>query len=345
MISLVGQRILITGHTGFKGQWLAQLLHEFGAEVFGLDIEIALERFFVNPSIFSRSEQIDIRNLDQLKKYILDVKPNLIFHFAAQSIVSEAFENPLDTWSTNVLGTINLLKSIENANFCTDLVIASTDKVYANPEASTGNFEENALMGQEHYSGSKVAMESAVAFEVLNKESKLRVSIVRSGNVIGGGDFHLTRLLPGAANAISKGESLQIRNFSGVRPWLHVLDSLWGYLLISQNQYPQVKFLSVWNVGPELAEHLTTNQILDEIKMLFPEFSHNSQDASKYHETEVLRLNSSKIRELLGWEPAFTTSESVGKTLTWYLNSEDQWIRTKNQVLEYINKLESVKAK
>jgi CDP-glucose 4,6-dehydratase len=344
MISLVGQRILITGHTGFKGQWLAQLLHEFGAEVFGLDIEIALERFFVNPSIFSRSEQIDIRNQEQLKKYILDVKPNLIFHFAAQSIVSEAFENPLDTWSTNVLGTINLLKSIQNENFCRDVVIASTDKVYASPEISTGNVEENELKGQEHYSGSKVAMESAIAFEVLNKESKLRIAIVRSGNVIGGGDFHLTRLMPGAANSIIKGESLQIRNFSGVRPWLHVLDSLWGYLLISQNQLSELELLSVWNVGPELEEHLTTTEILDEIKNQFPAFSYNSQDVSKYHETGVLRLNSSKIKELLGWKPAFTTSESVGRTLNWYLNSEDKWIRTKNQVLEYIGKLESVKA-
>jgi CDP-glucose 4,6-dehydratase len=341
----VGQNVLITGHSGFKGQWLAQIIHELGAEVFGLDIDIAQERFFVNPSIFSRSAQIDIRDQEKLRKIIFDIKPNLIFHFAAQSIVSEASKNPIETWSTNVLGTINLLKSVENSNFCQDLVIASTDKVYSKPEISTGNIEENELNGQEHYSGSKVAMESAVAFQILNQVSIPRIAIIRSGNVIGGGDNHLTRLLPGAADSINKREVMHVRNSSGVRPWLHVLDSLWGYLQISQDRLSRGKSPSIWNVGPELSEHLTTNQILDEIKNSFPEFSFSFEQHPQYHETEVLRLNSSKIKEVLGWMPLFTTAESIEKTLDWYLSSEDKWMLTKNQVLEYIGRQELVIAK
>lgn len=344
MIDLTGHRILITGHTGFKGQWLAQLLHELGAEVYGTDIELAPERFFVDPSIFLRSEHIDIRDQENLKRLILEVKPNLIFHFAAQSIVSEAIENPLETWSTNVLGTINLLKIVEETKYLEDLIIASTDKVYANPDIPTGNIETNDLKGQEHYSGSKVAMESAVSSEVLNKELNIRIAIVRSGNVIGGGDFHFTRLMPAIADSISKGERLQVRNFSGVRPWLHVLDSLWGYLLISQHRLSENPPPSIWNVGPELDEHLTTSQILEESKILYPEFSYSSEKASLYYETEVLRLDSSKIRKVIGWKPAFTTSESIEKTLTWYLSSEEKWRQTKNQVLEYIRKQELLAA-
>lgn len=343
MIGMEGQKVLITGYSGFKGQWLALLLHKLGAQVYGVDLEVAPSRFFVDTAIFTKSEKIDIRDEKNLKLLLKKVQPNLVFHFAASSLVSQAVDNPVETWSTNVLGTLTLIRVLDEIGGCNHLVVASTDKVYASSTGNVGFVEEDDLKGQEHYSGSKVAMESAIVWEILNKSRSINISIVRSGNVIGGGDRHLTRLLPGTAESISSGTTLTVRNLEGVRPWLHVLDSLWGYLLISQSVTPNREFPKIWNIGPESREHYSNIEILQEVKKMYPEFSYARQENAQYHETEILKLDSSKIRNQLGWNPLYKTSESLAITLSWYLSQEIREVRTEDQVQKYLQKQNKVK--
>jgi CDP-glucose 4,6-dehydratase len=337
-LNFSGERILITGHSGFKGQWLSQLLKSMDAEVFGFDINIQKSRFFVNQGIFSKSEQIDLINQIEIAKFIKTSKPTIIFHFAAQSLVSNAAKEPYETWNTNVLGTLNLLKGVSEAASCKKLVIASTDKVYANPGLAEGNDEMSQLGGQEHYSASKVAMESLIKCEVSRINKNVEVSVVRSGNVVGGGDLNHSRLLPGVAASIRQGISMEIRSEHGIRPWLHVLDSLWGYLLIGNRTEHKSDQLNFWNVGPDSREHLTNKEILKFVQSKYPSFSFTTQTVRAYHETEILRLNSTKIRRMLGWKPIFSTVDSIEETLSWYLSSLDVEKRTELMVREYLDK-------
>ncbi len=319
------KKVLITGHTGFKGSWLSIILNFLNSKIYGYSLTPKTNSLYIKSKIkncFAESAYGDINDLNKLKKFIKRIKPEIIFHMAAQPLVLDSYKDPLNTFSTNVLGTVNLLEIIKSTNSIKSVVIITTDKVYKINNKNKAYSETDELGGYDPYSSSKVCAEIAVNSYVqsfFNKTKlKNKVATARAGNVIGGGDFAKNRLVPDILNALNKKRKLVIRNPSQIRPWQHVLDPLMGYLLLAEKQYNgKIRSLNnCWNFGPDKSNFKKVIEIVKYIKKN-SKLEYRIKKNKNYKETDILKLNSFKTKKILGWFTKWSINESLNRTIEW----------------------------
>ncbi len=343
-----GKRVFITGHTGFKGSWLTTYLKMVGANVCGFSLPPP-----TTPNLFELANvaqgilsfEGDIRNVDCLKAAVKDFQPEFIFHLAAQALVRESYADPVNTYSTNVMGTINLLEAVRAVSSVVTVIIVTSDKCYENREWQWGYRENEAMGGFDPYSSSKGCVEllsAAYQRSYFSDNSHLSLSTVRAGNVIGGGDWAIDRLIPDLCNALTQGKPATIRNPNAIRPWQHVLEPLSGYLVLAEksSQHPQ-QFIGGWNFGADYQDSKPVSWIADKVIKFWGKGAHWITENSEHpHEAETLRLDCSKARTLLNWSPRLTLSKSIEYTVNWYqayIKNRDMEYYTQQQILSYIN--------
>ena len=319
------RKVLVTGHTGFKGSWLSLWLDSLGAKVFGISLpaESGLHHWDLL-GLDLESQWIDIRDANLLRAAINKIQPDIVFHLAAQSIVRRSYKNPLDTWSTNVMGTANLLDACCGMECLKGIVVVSTDKCYENKEWDWGYREIEPLGGRDPYSASKAGVElvtSSYRDSFFDLTSKTLVATARAGNVIGGGDWSEDRLMPDIVRSIETNSPLLVRCPAATRPWQHVLDCLSGYLLLGEKLLESKReFAEAWNFGPEVSGNRRVSDLLEAVKRSMPNFAWNTTISDELHEAKLLYLDSSKAREKLNWKPVWSFSESIEMTINWYKN-------------------------
>lgn len=334
LLAYRNKKVLITGHTGFKGSWLTQWLLLLGADVYGYALEPP-----TTPSLFDQLENEnrignfiqDIRDFDSVKKVVEEVKPDMIFHLAAQSLVRESYENPVFTWESNVNGTMNLLEAVRLTKLSAAIVVVTSDKCYDNKEWIYGYRETDSLGGYDPYSASKGAAEIVVSswrnsfFNVENIAGHgVRLASARAGNVIGGGDWSDNRIVPDCMRALQANESIGVRNPYSTRPWQHVLESLGGYLLLGskllENGDDIDQYCDAYNFGPFSNSNKTVERLVTEILKHWPgEWNYKKEKA--VHEAFLLNLNIDKALQLLNWNPVWDFETTIAKTVEWYKNS------------------------
>jgi CDP-glucose 4,6-dehydratase len=333
------RRVFLTGHTGFKGSWLTTWLMKLRAQVRGYSLGIT-----GNPNHFSLLKNNiddcrgDIRNFEQLHKNLCEFEPEIVFHMAAQPIVRISYEDPLNTFDTNIMGTANLLEVCRCVSSVRAVVVITTDKCYENKEWVWGYRENDSLGGCDPYSASKACTEIITAsFRNLSKENLL-IASCRAGNVIGGGDWASDRLIPDLIRAAAENNVATIRMPNAIRPWLHVLEPLYGYLLLGQKLLEkQQEFAEAWNFGPGNGADYTVKNMVNLATQYWNKIKYNIviNDSNK-HETTLLTLDSSKAQLRLAWKPKWTLEESIERTIIWYRNFyEQKQIQTLNQIEEY----------
>lgn len=341
-----GKKVLITGHTGFKGAWLAQILIDLGADVTGYALEPYYERGLYNELLLSEkcnSIIADIRNHEKLEKCIIDFQPDFIFHLAAQSLVLTSYQDPIETYDVNVMGTANLLNSVRKLNHRCSVVVITTDKVYKNNEWEYPYRENDPLGGYDPYSSSKACCEIAVAsfrdsFFNLNDiaDHNKCISSARAGNVIGGGDFSDNRLIPDLVKSLEANETLVLRSPKAVRPWQHVLEPLFFYLKLAVLQLTDPrKFCGEYNIGPENEDTLTVEELVQIAIDVFGKGQYECTGEQLVHEATTLKLDISKSKKILNWSPLYNSREAIQKTIKWY-ESKDKIKITKLQIEEFI---------
>jgi CDP-glucose 4,6-dehydratase len=318
-----GRRVLVTGHTGFKGAWLLLMLRELASDVAGFALDPPSE-----PSLFDLLDarlgedvRSDVRDIAPLADLIRAFRPQVVFHLAAQSTVQRSYEDPLETWSTNVMGTANLLEACRHESGVQAIVIATSDKCYENRNWLWGYRETDRLGGADPYSASKAAVELLVSSHrrSFGGEQGARFATARAGNVIGGGDFTAGRLLPDAARAFIAGEKLRLRNPNATRPWQHVLDPLRGYLMLAEAVSAAAGADEAWNFGPPARECVSARVVADRMARLWGDGAAWLADgAEHWPEAELLALDASKARALLGWQPMFTLETALEASCAWY---------------------------
>ena len=320
----LGRRVLITGHTGFKGSWLTLVLLESGAIVSGYALEAEQVSLFNQLSNAQRIENGigDIRDRKTLTKNIAKFQPDIIFHLAAQPLVLASYENPYETFDVNVMGTASLLEAAFDAGFSGTLVMVTSDKVYDN-DNSGHKFEENdRLGGGDPYSASKAASEFIIRSygeALFAKNNKIKLVSARSGNVIGGGDWASNRVVPDIIRSIEAKEVLEVRSPNSTRPWMHVLDSIQGYLKLAfhVSNSSQFGYNGSYNFGPTVGSH-SVEELIEQLSKYFEVEWISKGAGNEYQEAVELGLNSKKAREQLGWEPLFSFLEAVEHTAQWY---------------------------
>ena len=344
-----GKKILITGHTGFKGAWLCQMLLNAGAEVTGYALQPN-----TNPSLYElihleeRMNSVigDIRDFETLEKVFDRVEPEIVFHLAAQPIVRESYKNPRYTYETNIMGTVNILECIRQSNCVKSFVNVTTDKVYRNNERGSGFIESDELNGYDPYSNSKSCSE-LVTYSYVNsflKEKNIAVSTARAGNVVGGGDFAINRIIPDCVRAALNQEKIIVRNPYSIRPYQHVLEALGAYLLIAQKQYENPIYADCYNVGPDDNNCFRTGDIAE----LFVNTWGNgiewiNQSDKGPHEAELLKLNCSKIKSKLGWKPCWNMRETMELIVDWtkcWDNGGDLVTCVNEQIKTYLKRVQ-----
>ena len=354
-----GKKVLLTGHTGFKGAWLSTILLEAGAEVTGYALEPPTD-----PSLFSllklnndmRSITGDVRDGGHLLAVVQETKPEILLHLAAQPIVRESYRDPVGTYETNVMGTVNVLEAVRKTDSVCSLLNVTTDKVYKNYEWAWGYRETDELDGYDPYSNSKSCSELVTHSyrSSFLKEQGVAVSTARAGNVIGGGDFAPDRIIPDCVRAAAKGEKITVRNPHSTRPYQHVLEPLGAYLLIAQAQYENPSLADAYNVGPDDCDCIHTGALADcfcrawnaglergiyAAARMRAEWENLSVGGP--HEANFLKLDCSKIRSVLGWKSGWHVSEAVAHTTEWYqawLGGADMRAFTEAQISAYIIK-------
>lgn len=323
------RKVLVTGHTGFKGCWLALWLKEMGAKVSGLSLDPPTQ---INLFTLSGLEQqidhhhIDIRQHAEVVDCIKTLQPEIVFHLAAQSLVRPSYENPVETFSSNVMGTVHVLDACRLTDSVKTIINITSDKCYENREWVWGYRESDRMGGHDPYSCSKGCAElvtSSFRRSFLSSSAgnaDTRLASVRAGNVIGGGDWATDRIVPDIIRAISNGDSPEIRNPGAIRPWQHVLDPLHGYLLLAQAMVDQEGFDDGWNFGPDDDSTVTVAELFNKLLDHWPEAASYRLSEQKHpHEAAVLKLDCSKARTLLGWRPLLDLNSAVQWTAEWYL--------------------------
>lgn len=317
------RRVLVTGHTGFKGSWLALWLSRMEAQVTGvaLDPDTAPNHWDML-GLPANDHRRDIRDLAGLSKIVQDAKPEIVFHLAAQPLVRRSYREPVETWSTNVIGTTHVLEACRQQPGVRAVVVVTTDKCYRNKEQIRGYRENDELGGHDPYSASKAAAELVVSSyrqSFWSAPGSPLLASARAGNVIGGGDWSEDRLIPDAARAIASGQSLEIRSPNATRPWQHVLESLSGYLLLGQQLLGgQVRFADAFNFGPGADGNRTVSNVLDNLRQHWPGLRWRQTATPQVHETTLLQLDSTKAQRELGWLPVWSIDQGLQKTAEWY---------------------------
>lgn len=329
-----GKRVLVTGHTGFKGSWLCRILVLAGAQVTGYSLEAPTQ-----PNLFSlagldehmQSTVGDIRDFEALKAWFDNTRPEIVLHLAAQPIVRDSYKEPRDTYETNVMGTVNLLECVRISNTVRSVLNVTTDKVYHNKEWIWGYRENDPLDGYDPYSNSKSCSELVTHSYVssfFSGDSAPAVSTARADNVIGGGDFANDRIIPDCVRAMQAGRAIRVRNPYSIRPYQHVLEPLFAYLMIAARQYEDKRLSGWYNVGPDDCDCVTTGQL---VNLFCDKWGagarwENQAETNAPHEANFLKLDCSKIKAVLGWKPAWHIDEAVEMTVRWskrWLAGED----------------------
>ena len=336
-----GKKILITGHTGFKGSWLSLILKLLGNNVYGLSdnkINSGFYKIIKNKDVFTKEYQGDIRDPKYINKIIGLGNFEIVFHLAAQGLVSVAAKNPENTLTSNILGTFNILNSCNNNKRIKTLIVSTTDKVYA--EHNSKNSELFKLGGKEFYSASKASTEHIItAFINTHKRDTLNIGVVRAGNVLGGGDYGKDRLLTDVINSLKRGENIKLRNPQSLRPWQYILDSLMGYLLVAQYCQKQKKD-EIFNLNRKLNNQYDVGYLVDTfVKEWSPtrKIKIIHENSSKFYESDVLRIDSTKARKLLNWVPSYNLIQ-ICKNTVLYEKSNNKYDFAVNHISEYLDK-------
>ncbi len=338
------KKVLITGHTGFKGSWLSLWLSLIGAKIYGISKDIPTE-----PSHFSflnlkieADIRLDISKSNDLIDIIQDIKPDFIFHLAAQPIVMESFNDPINTYLSNSMGTANLMEAIRRLQNNVISIIITSDKSYDNLEINRGYKEDDKLGGADPYSASKGAAELIISSYIRSffKDEKKLVGIGRAGNVIGGGDWASGRIIPDIIKAIKNKEELIIRNPNATRPWQHVLEPLSGYMSLAYNlRKEKNNHGEAFNFGPKINENYTVEEVLKEINYHFTNLKWKVDNKNIFSESTLLKLNCYKAKKHLNWMSTLSFDESIKLTCEWYSNYLNNKIAIKdfsiNQIKEY----------
>ena len=345
--------VLVTGHTGFKGSWLTSWLVLLGAKVIGLSINIP-----TTPSHFKATKlqdkinhkRMDIRNLKLLKKTFKKYQPDYVFHLAAQALVKKSYSDPIYTWETNTIGTLNVLEALRGIKKNCIAVLITSDKSYKNLEIKRGYKENDILGGKDPYSASKASAELAIQSHISSffplKKTKVLVGIARAGNVIGGGDWSENRLIPDCVKSWSKNKRVLIRNPQSTRPWQHVLEAVWGYLLLALTLKKNKKLHGeAFNFGPENTKNYSVIFLIKLMKKYWKEISWKMPNKRKksFYESNLLKLNSNKAKIKLKWKCILTFDETINMVANWYKSyySKPKKIQkvSLNQISEYVKLL------
>lgn len=347
-----GKRVFLTGHTGFKGAWLLLLLKELGAEVTGYALTPKHENdLFVlsNGETLCRSLIADIRKRESVEAAVRESQPDLIFHLAAQALVRESYRQPVKTFDSNVMGTVHVLEAMRQLEKPCAAVMITTDKVYENMEWQFPYKETDRLGGFDPYSSSKASAEIAIAsyqkafFDPHHiSEHGKSLAAARGGNVIGGGDRAEDRIIPDLIRAIEFGAELKVRNPQAVRPWQHVLELLYGYLLLGMKlSEDPVRYQGAYNFGPEPDDELTVAELVKTALNIYGKGTYRHRpDPEKLHEAGILRLNIDKAKSMLDWKPRWDSATAIEKTVNWYRDvdkGKDAASCCREQILNYFN--------
>jgi CDP-glucose 4,6-dehydratase len=346
-----GKRVFLTGHTGFKGSWLSLWLQSMGAELTGYALSPP-----TNPSLYELANVAggmcsiigDVRDLNSLKREIQKANPEIVIHMAAQSLVRYSYDNPVETYSTNVMGSVHLLEAVRNSKGVKAVVNVTSDKCYENREWVWGYREDEAVGGYDPYSNSKGCAElvtAAYRSSFFNPEQYnhhgIAVASARAGNVIGGGDWSCDRLIPDFIRAIVAGETVVIRSPKAIRPWQHVLEPLSGYLLLAERLYTQGnRYTGAWNFGPNDTDTKSVEWIVNQLVTYWGNGASFKVDsnAANFHEANFLKLDCNKARINLGWHPQWNVTEAIKRICAWHkaqLNAEDINLYTLNEIKQY----------
>lgn len=342
-----GKKVFVTGHTGFKGSWLCKILTNLGAEVTGYSLQPPTE-----PSLFKianiehdiHSVIGDIRDYEALKEAFDVAKPKIVLHLAAQPIVRDSYKDPAYTYETNVMGTVNILECVRNSNCVRSFLNITTDKVYLNKEWNWGYRENEELDGFDPYSNSKSCSE-LVTHSYKNSffaDGKVAISTARAGNVIGGGDFANDRIIPDCVRAALKHEDIVVRNPFSTRPYQHVLEPLYAYLMIAAKQYEDGKFAGYYNVGPDDVDCFQTGALVD---LFVSKWGEGLTWINRYdsgpHEANFLKLDCSKLKATFGWKPRWNLDKAIEKVVEWskcWINEQDVRACMDRQIEEFLQK-------
>ena len=343
-----GKKVLVTGHTGFKGAWLAQWLLQLGADVIGYSLETT-DNTKLYEQLDLKSKIIhyhgDINDLSHLKQVVKQHEPQIVFHLAAQAIVKTSYDDPLYTLQTNIIGTANVLEAIRSVDSVDVAVLVTSDKCYKNEEKKFGFKESDAMGGDDPYSASKACAELVIHSyrHSFFKDSKTKIVSVRAGNILGGGDWSKDRIVVDAVRSIQENQPILLRDPSAVRPWQHVLDASFGYLQVAIHALDSsVPFIPSWNFGPCEEEVLNVEGLVHLIIATYGKGSYENLGARTYHEANYLKLNVDLAKTQLGWELLYTNRTIVEKTIQWYKAFESGVSATEitnQQIHEYLQAL------
>lgn len=345
------KRVLVTGHTGFKGSWLCEWLLDLRADVTGYALDPSTK-----PSLFEQlglSERMEdlrgnVRDVERLKTVVAQVLPGFVFHLAAQTLVRDSYEAPVETFDTNVMGTINLLEAIRVADLSCAVVVVTSDKCYENREWEHSYRENDPMGGYDPYSASKGCAELAVAAyrrSFFSQDGSVPIATARAGNVIGGGDWAKDRIVPDCVRSLQKGQPIQVRNPQATRPWQHVLEPLSGYLLLGQKlsstiSSPQPSpFATAFNFGSDIESNRSVKELVEEVCKHWSGDWEDKSDLSAVHEAHLLNLATDKAFHCLNWRPVWGFEKAVKETVTWYREISEQLQRaselTRTQIRDY----------
>lgn len=342
------KKVLITGHTGFKGSWMSYILFLLGAEVTGIALEPKTK-----PDLFSilklnkkiDSRIIDIRNLKEVQKVFEEIKPEIVIHMAAQPLVIESYKNPVYTYDVNVMGTVHICECVRKCSSVKSFINVTTDKVYQNNEWFYGYRETDRLNGFDPYSNSKSCSELVTDSYIKSffYEQDLAVSTCRAGNVIGGGDFSENRIIPDCVKFTSNKEEIVVRNPNSIRPYQHVLEAVFFYLRLAMMQFENKDFAGNYNIGPEETDCVTTGTIVSLFCDIWGEEAcWAMKETHGPHEANFLKLDTSKAKSMLRWHPVWNVSQAIEKTVEWskayYQKKNIEEVTTK-QIKEYMEEI------
>lgn len=336
------KKVFITGHTGFKGTWLCKILSDAGAIVKGYALKPEKNSLFLKINMDKKinSAYGDIRNLENLKKEFDEFNPEIVIHLAAQPIVRKAYEMPVYTYETNVIGTVNILECVRKSEFVKSFLNVTTDKVYENNEKDYSYKEEDRLNGYDPYSNSKSCSE--LVTDTYKKsyfsDNKVRISTARAGNVIGGGDISKDRIIPDCVRAAKENRDIIIRNPNSIRPYQHVLEALFAYLMIAQKQYNDEKYIGNYNVGPNEEDIIRTEELVKMFCNRWGNIKYINQTDNGPFESNYLKLDCNKIKRIFNWNPSWNVEKAVEKIVEFEKCDKEKLEECmKKQIREYFN--------